>query len=93
MEIYVSNRIVVKDAGTARTRPSLLNNVDVLYRTYLGGGAAHNATFADDADAQLRVAGGVGIVQTYMLEMTSMLVRLALTIHRILYLENLVIQL
>ena len=62
-DLYVSNRLVVKDAGTARTRPSLLNNVDVLYRTYLGGGAAHNATFADDADAQLRVAGGVGIVQ------------------------------
>ena len=34
-----------------------------MYRTYLGGGAAHNADFANDADAQLRVAGGVGIVQ------------------------------
>ena len=62
-DLYVSDRIVVKDAGTARTRPSLLNNLDVLYRTYLGGGAAHNADFANDADAQLRVAGGVGIVQ------------------------------
>ncbi len=62
-DLYVSNRLVVKDAGTARTRPSLLNNLDVLYRTYLGGGAAHNAEFANDADAQLRVAGGVGIVQ------------------------------
>ena len=62
-DIYLADRLVVKDAGTARTRPSLLNNVDVLYRTYLGGGTAHNASFADDADAQLRVAGGVGIVQ------------------------------
>ena len=62
-DLYVSNRIVVKDAGTGRTRPSLFNNLDVLYRTYLGGGAAHNADFANDADAQLRVAGGVGIVQ------------------------------
>ena len=62
-DLYVADRLVVKDAGTARTRPSLLNNVDVLYRTYLGGGTAHNASFADDADAQLRVAGGVGIVQ------------------------------
>ena len=62
-DLYVADRLVVKDAGTARTRPSLLNNVDVLYRTYLGGGTAHNATFADDAGAQLRVAGGVGIVQ------------------------------
>ena len=62
-DIYLADRLVVKDAGTARTRPSLLNNVDVLYRTYLGGGTAHNATFADDAGAQLRVAGGVGIVQ------------------------------
>ena len=62
-DIYLADRLVVKDAGTARTRPSLLNNVDVLYRTYLGGGTAHNASFANDADAQLRVAGGVGIVQ------------------------------
>ena len=62
-DIYLADRLVVKDAGTARTRPSLLNNVDVLYRTYMGGGTAHNASFADDADAQLRVAGGVGIVQ------------------------------
>ena len=62
-DIYLADRLVVKDAGVARTRPSLLNNVDVLYRTYLGGGTAHNASFADDADAQLRVAGGVGIVQ------------------------------
>jgi len=62
-DIYLADRLVVKDAGTARTRPSLLNNVDILYRTYLGGGTAHNASFADDADAQLRVAGGVGIVQ------------------------------
>ena len=62
-DIYLADRLVVKDAGTARTRPSLLNNVDILYRTYLGGGTAHNATFADDAGAQLRVAGGVGIVQ------------------------------
>ena len=62
-DIYLADRLVVKDAGTARTRPSLLNNVDILYRAYLGGGTAHNATFADDADAQLRVAGGVGIVQ------------------------------
>ena len=42
-DIYLADRLVVKDAGTARTRPSLLNNVDVLYRTYLGGGTAHNA--------------------------------------------------
>ena len=62
-DIYLADRLVVKDAGTARTRPSLLNNVDVLYRTYLGGGTAHNATFANDEGAQLRVAGGVGIVQ------------------------------
>ncbi len=62
-DLYVSNRLVVKDGGTSRTRPSLLNNLDVLYRTYLGGGTAHNAEFANDADAQLRVAGGVGIVQ------------------------------
>jgi cytoskeletal protein CcmA (bactofilin family) len=62
-DIYLADRLVVKDAGVARTRPSLLNNVDVLYRTYMGGGTAHNASFADDADAQLRVAGGVGIVQ------------------------------
>ena len=62
-DIYLADRLVVKDAGVARTRPSLLNNVDVLYRTYLGGGTAHNASFANDADAQLRVAGGVGIVQ------------------------------
>ena len=62
-DLYVSNRLVVKDGGTSRTRPSLLNNVDVLYRTYLGGGTAHNADFANDADAQLRVSGGVGIVQ------------------------------
>ena len=62
-DIYLADRLVVKDAGTARTRPSLLNNVDVLYRTYMGGGTAHNASFANDADAQLRVAGGVGIVQ------------------------------
>lgn len=62
-DLYVADRIVVKDAGTARTRPSLLNNLDVKYRQYIGGSAAHNASFADDADANLRIAGGVGIVQ------------------------------
>jgi hypothetical protein len=62
-DLYVADRIVVKDAGTARTRPSLLNNLDVKYRQYIGGSAAHNANFADDADANLRIAGGVGIVQ------------------------------
>ena len=61
-DLYVSDRIVVKDAGTARTRPSLLNNVDILYRQYVGATAAHNAEFANDPDANLRVAGGVGIV-------------------------------
>ena len=61
-DLYVSDRIVVKDAGTARTRPSLLNNVDVKYRQYVGASAAHNAAFADDPDANLRVAGGAGIV-------------------------------
>ena len=61
-DLYVSDRIVVKDAGTARTRPSLLNNVDVKYRQYVGASAAHNASFADDPDANLRVAGGAGIV-------------------------------
>ena len=61
-DLYVSDRIVVKDAGTARTRPSLLNNVDVKYRQYVGASAAHNASFANDADANLRVAGGAGIV-------------------------------
>ena len=62
-DLYVSDRIVVKDAGTARTRPSLLNNVDVKYRQYIGATGVHNASFADDPDANLRVAGGVGIVQ------------------------------
>ena len=61
-DLYVSDRIVVKDAGTARTRPSLLNNVDVLYRQYIGGSAAHNSAFANDPDGNLRVAGGAGIV-------------------------------
>ena len=61
-DLYVSDRIVVKDAGTARSRPSLLNNVDILYRQYIGATAAHNADFANDPDANLRVAGGVGIV-------------------------------
>ena len=60
-DLYVADRIVVKDAGTARTRPSLLNNVDVLYRQVIGATAAHNATFATDTDANLRVTGGVGI--------------------------------
>jgi len=62
-DLYVSDRIVVKDAGTARTRPSLLNNVDIKYRQYIGSTSAHNAAFADDADANLRVSGGAGIVQ------------------------------
>ena len=62
-DLYVADRIVVKDAGTARTRPSLLNNVDIKYHTYLGSSNAQNATFADDAGSNLRVAGGVGIVQ------------------------------
>ena len=62
-DLYVSDRIVVKDAGTARTRPSLLNNVDVKYRQYIGATGVHNASFANDPDANLRVAGGVGIVQ------------------------------
>lgn len=61
-DLYVADRIVVKDAGTARTRPSLLNNLDVKYRQYIGGSAAHNATYADDPNANLRIAGGVGIV-------------------------------
>ena len=60
-DLYVADRIVVKDAGTARTRPSLLNNVDVLYRQVIGATAAHNATFATDTAANLRVTGGVGI--------------------------------
>ena len=61
-DLYVSDRIDSKDAGTARTRPSLLNNLDVRYREYIGSVAAHNATFANDPDANLRVAGGAGIV-------------------------------
>ena len=61
-DLYVSDRIDSKDAGTARTRPSLLNNLDVRYREYIGSVAAHNADFADDPDANLRVAGGAGIV-------------------------------
>ena len=61
-DLYVADRIDSKDAGTARTRPSLLNNLDVRYREYIGSSAAHNATFADDPDANLRVAGGAGIV-------------------------------
>ena len=61
-DLYVSDRIVVKDAGTARTRPSLLNNVDIKYRQYVGATSAHNASFADDPDSNLRVAGGAGIV-------------------------------
>ena len=61
-DLYVSNRIDSKDAGTARTRPSLLNNLDVRYREYIGSVAAHNADFANDPDANLRVAGGAGIV-------------------------------
>ena len=40
-----------------------MNNVDIKYRQYIGSSTAHNATFADDADANLRVAGGAGIVQ------------------------------
>ena len=62
-DLYMDDRIVVKDAGTARTRPSLMNNLDVLYRQVIGGSAAHNATFATDTGAQLRVTGGVGIGQ------------------------------
>ena len=31
-DLYVSDRIDSKDAGTARTSPSLLNNLDVRYR-------------------------------------------------------------
>ena len=61
-DLYVSDRIDSKDAGTARTRPSLLNNLDVRYREYVGSVAAHNADFANDPDANLRVAGGAGIV-------------------------------
>jgi len=61
-DLYVADRIVVKDAGTARTRPSLLNNLDVKYHQYIGASAAHNATFANDPGANLRIAGGVGIV-------------------------------
>jgi len=61
-DLYVSDRIDSKDAGTARTRPSLLNNLDVRYREYIGSVAAHNADFANDPDANLRVAGGAGIV-------------------------------
>ena len=61
-DLYVSSRIDSKDAGTARTRPSLLNNLDVRYREYIGSVAAHNADFANDPDANLRVAGGAGIV-------------------------------
>jgi len=62
-DLYMDDRIVVKDAGTARTRPSLMNNLDVLYRQVIGGTAAHNATFATDTGANLRVTGGVGIAQ------------------------------
>jgi hypothetical protein len=62
-DIYLDDRLVVKDAGIERTRPSLLNNVDILYRQYIGATTAHNATFADDPGANLRVSGGVGIVQ------------------------------
>jgi len=62
-DLYIADRIVVKDAGTARTRPSLLNNVDIKYHAYLGSSNAQNSTYADDAAANLRVAGGVGIVQ------------------------------
>ena len=62
-DLYMDDRIVVKDAGTARTRPSLMNNLDVLYRQVIGGSATHNATFATDTGAQLRVTGGVGIGQ------------------------------
>ena len=62
-DLYMGDRIVVKDAGTARTRPSLMNNLDVLYRQVIGGSATHNATFATDTSAQLRVTGGVGIGQ------------------------------
>ena len=62
-DLYVADRIVVKDAGTGRTRPSLLNNVDVLYHAYLGATTQHNPTFANDPASNLRVAGGAGIVQ------------------------------
>ena len=62
-DLYVSDRIVVKDAGTARSRPSLLNNVDIKYHSYLGASNAQNAAFADDPSSNLRVAGGAGIVQ------------------------------
>jgi len=62
-DLYVADRIVVKDAGTARTRPSLLNNVDILYRQVVGATAAHNSTYATDAAANLRITGGVGIGQ------------------------------
>ena len=62
-DLYVGDRIVVKDAGTARTRPSLLNNVDIKYHAYLGSSNAQNSAYADDAAANLRVAGGAGIVQ------------------------------
>ena len=62
-DLYVADRIVVKDAGTARTRPSLLNNVDIKYHAYLGASNAQNSTYANDPAANLRVAGGVGIVQ------------------------------
>jgi len=62
-DLYVADRIVVKDAGTARTRPSLLNNVDIKYHAYLGSSNAQNSTYANDAAANLRVAGGAGIVQ------------------------------
>ena len=62
-DLYVADRIVVKDAGTARTRPSLLNNVDILYRQVVGATTAHNSTYATDAAANLRITGGVGIGQ------------------------------
>ena len=62
-DLYVADRIVVKDAGTARTRPSLLNNVDIKYHAYLGSSNAQNSAYANDAAANLRVAGGAGIVQ------------------------------
>ena len=59
----MDDRIVVKDAGTARTRPSLINNVDVLYRRSSGWWHSTQRNLRDDTGAQLRVTGGVGIGQ------------------------------
>jgi hypothetical protein len=62
-DLYISGALDVKDSGTARTAPSKLNNVDVRYHAYFGSTNAQNATYANDPSANVRIAGGLGVVQ------------------------------